>query len=77
MRVKDCKGSNCSHCVRRVWSHEYEPKNYHKIGMSHAYAHCDLHNKRVSEVKDCHEYARLNGQISIFFFDEEVQQDVR
>lgn len=75
MRVKDCKGANCSHCQRRTWSQEHQPKNYHTIGFSHAYAHCDLHGKRVSEVKDCSEYARLNGQISIF--DEEVQSDVQ
>lgn len=59
MRVKDCQDSNCSHCVRRVWSQ--------------GYTYCDLHDKRIPEVEDCHEYARLNGQISIF--DEENENE--
>ena len=66
MRVKDCKDSNCSHCQRRTWSQEYKPKNYHTIGFSHAYAWCNLHRKRVSEVKKCSEHTRLDGQINLF-----------
>lgn len=53
MRVKDCR--SCPHCQRRVWSDYYIPKNYHPIGMSHAYAYCDKHRKRVTEVKKCDE----------------------
>ena len=53
MRVKDCKG--CEFCVRRTWSQYYEPKNYHPIGFSHAYAYCKKHKKRVSWVKKCEE----------------------
>lgn len=58
MRVMDCENSHCPHCVRRAWSHEYEP--------AHAYKHCTYYDKRVAEVRNCYEYARLNGQISIF-----------
>ena len=53
MRVKDCR--SCPHCQRRVWSDYHIPKNYHPIGMSHAYAYCTKHRKRVSEVKKCDE----------------------
>lgn len=51
MRVKDCRG--CEFCQRRTWSQYHEPKNYHPIGFSHAYAYCTKHRKRVSEVKKC------------------------
>lgn len=51
MKVKDCK--KCPKCVRRVWSDYYVPRNYHPIGMSHAYAYCTLHKKRVLDVKKC------------------------
>jgi hypothetical protein len=53
MRVKDCE--KCEHCQRRVWSQYYEPNNYHPIGMSHAYAYCTKHQKRVRDVKKCDE----------------------
>ena len=69
MRVKDCKGSNCPHCVK------CRNGNTINIAPSRPYSLCNLHGKRVSKVKNCSEYARLNGQISIF--DEEVQSDVR
>ena len=55
MRVKDCK--NCEYCQRRTWSHTHEPKNFHTIGMTHAYAYCEKHRKRVSEVVRCEEGA--------------------
>lgn len=55
MRVKDCKG--CDYCVRRTWSQYYEPKNYHPIGFSHAYAYCKKHKQRVSAVRKCEEKA--------------------
>ena len=51
MRVKDCK--NCEHCQRRTWSQYHEPKNYHPIGFTHAYAYCKKHQSRVLEVKKC------------------------
>jgi hypothetical protein len=51
MKVKECKG--CCFCQRRTWSHEYKPRNFHMIGMTHAYAYCTKHQKRVSEVKRC------------------------
>lgn len=53
MKVKECK--KCPHCERRVWSSYYEPKNYHPIGMSHAYAYCKKHKKRVLHVRSCDE----------------------
>ena len=51
MRVKDCQ--NCPKCKRKVWSSYHVPLNYHPIGMSHAYAFCNLHKKRVRDVKKC------------------------
>ena len=51
MKVKLCKTCNCY--KRRVWSSFYKPKNYHEIGVSHAYAWCTKHNKRCLEVKRC------------------------
>jgi len=51
MRASDCK--KCPMYVRRVWSDYYVPKNYHPIGMSHAYAYCKLYKKRVLDVKKC------------------------
>lgn len=51
MKVKDCK--SCHHCQRRVWSQYYVPKDFHPIGMSHAYAYCAAYQKRVSAVKGC------------------------
>lgn len=38
MRVRDCR--KCKKYMRRVWSDYYIPRNYHPIGMSHAYAWC-------------------------------------
>ena len=51
MKVKDCK--KCPKCVRRTWKDYYVPRNYHPIGMTHAYAWCTLHKKRVRDVKNC------------------------
>lgn len=53
MKVKDCQ--DCKHCKRKVWSQYYKPNGYHAIGMSHAYAYCEKHKKRVLEVKQCKE----------------------
>lgn len=51
MKVSDCR--DCKHCKRICWSHSYQPLNYHAIGMSHAYAYCAKHEKRVLQVKNC------------------------
>ena len=51
MRVKDCE--KCPYKRRHVWTDYHIPKHYHPIGMSHAYAYCAFHKKRVSEVKKC------------------------
>ena len=61
MRVKDCR--KCMKCVRRVWSEYYVPRNYHPIGMSHAYAWCKRHRKRCREVRDCEVIPR--GQLEM------------
>ena len=53
MRVKDC--ANCTRCKRRTFSTYHVPKNYHPIGMTHAYAYCEKHRKRVAAVKKCEE----------------------
>ena len=54
MKVKDCKG--CKHCKRKVWSNYHMPRNYHAIGMSHAYAYCEKHRCRCLQIKKCTEY---------------------
>ena len=51
MRVRDCEG--CCYCRRKVWVQYYEPKNFHPIGFTHAYAYCEKHKKRVSQVRSC------------------------
>ena len=51
MKVKDCKG--CKFCQRQTFSTYHIPKNYHPIGMSHAYAYCSFHKRRVLDVKKC------------------------
>jgi len=58
MRVKDCE--KCKHCSRRSWVQYYKPKNYHAIGISHAYAYCGKHKKRVLEVKKCRDQEEEN-----------------
>lgn len=48
----------CDQCIyyrRKTYSHGYEPPNFHKIGMTHAYAYCEKHQKRCSEIKSCSE----------------------
>lgn len=60
MKVKDCE--KCNYCQRRVLTTYYKPKNYHAIGMSHAYAYCLKHNKRVSEVKKCDNDRRADDE---------------
>lgn len=56
MRVKDCE--RCTYCTRRTWSHYHKCRDYHPIGMTHAYAFCTKHDRRVSEVKKCDEYKK-------------------
>lgn len=51
MRVKDCQG--CIYCKRYVWSHSYKPKDYHAIGMSHAFHWCEKYGMRCLEVPIC------------------------
>lgn len=60
MKVKDC--TSCEHCSRRVWTQYYKPIGYHAIGMNHAYAYCEKHGKRVSEVKRCDDKIVLGGK---------------
>lgn len=66
MRVKDCE--RCRYKKRHVWSDYYIPKHYHPIGMSHAYAWCALHQKRVRDVKKCSKYCDAD---QVTMFDEE------
>ena len=61
MKVKDCKG--CASCQRRVYSTYHTPKNYHPIGMSHAYAYCTFHQKRVLDVKKCEKRKGDNNEL--------------
>jgi len=61
MRVRDCR--KCKKYMRRVWSDYYIPRNYHPIGMSHAYAWCKKHQKRCREVRECEVIPR--GQLEI------------
>lgn len=51
MRVRDCQ--KCQEYVRKVWSDYHIPRNYHPIGMSHAYGWCNKHKKRCLEVRRC------------------------
>lgn len=51
MRVKDCE--KCEYCQRRTYSTYYEPTNYHPIGMTHAFAYCSFHQRKVRDVKKC------------------------
>lgn len=44
-----------------VWSSYHIPQSYHAIGMSHAYAYCDKHDMRVSEVRGCKELETRGG----------------
>ena len=55
MNVKQCEA--CEHYRRITWTVPYQPKGYHKIGMTHAYGYCALHNKRCLNVKkgECQE----------------------
>ncbi len=53
MHVKDCE--KCEYCIRKVWSQVHMPKNYHAIGMSHAYHFCLKFNQRILSIKKCKE----------------------
>lgn len=61
MRVRDCQ--KCQEYVRKAWSDYHIPRNYHPIGMSHAYGWCNKHKKRCLEVRRC-EVIHI-GQISM------------
>lgn len=51
MKVKECE--SCLYFSRRIWTQYYESKNYHPIGMTHAYGYCTKYKKRCVEVKSC------------------------
>lgn len=51
MKVSNCK--SCPFFVYVRWTHAYQPKNYHAIGMSHVYGYCKKYEQRCSWVKKC------------------------
>ena len=51
MRVSYC--AKCQYYERKTWSNYHIPKNYHPIGISHAYGYCKLYCMRCSEIKPC------------------------
>ena len=51
MKVSKCE--KCQHYQRKVWSTYRKPKNYHAIGVSHAYAYCTKHKDRCLKIKHC------------------------
>ena len=51
MRVSVCE--KCPEYKRKTWTTTYTPANYHKIGVTHAYAYCMFYEKRCSEVRRC------------------------
>lgn len=63
MKVSRCE--KCKNFERRTWSHYYKPKNYHPIGMTHAFGFCNHYNERCSCVKKCNckenQYELLGG----------------
>ena len=60
MKVKSCKG--CPYLRRYVWTEYYEPKNYHAVGFSHAYAFCEKYGKRVLSIKMCNGNPKTDGK---------------
>ena len=60
MKVKQCE--RCEKYERRVWSQYYEPRNYHPIGMSHAYGYCKRYKIRCLLVKKCYKEVSKNGK---------------
>lgn len=52
MKVSDCE-KHCGQYQRKTWTRYYKPKNYHAIGMTHAYGFCKENNLRCAEVKKC------------------------
>ena len=51
MRVRDCE--QCSYYCRASWCEKYYPKNYHAIGMTHAYGYCKRFGKPCRRIKNC------------------------
>ena len=49
MKVSICR--KCRYFRERRWSHRYEPRDYHPIGMTHVYGYCAYMKKRCAEVK--------------------------
>ena len=50
MKVSVCR--KCRHFRERRWSHRYEPRDYHPIGMTHVYAYCALRKLRCADVNE-------------------------
>ena len=63
MRNSDCK--KCRYYSRRTWSHYYIPRDYHPIGMTHAYGYCMLHEKRVRDIRKCDNGGVPRGQLEL------------
>lgn len=59
MKVGTCK--KCKHFSRKVWTQYYVPKDYHPIGMNHAYAFCDKHQKRCLDIRGCKQIYEAEG----------------
>lgn len=73
MRVKYCR--RCPKYRRRVWSSYYRPRNYHPIGMSHAYAWCLYHEKRCREIRNCS--IAIGNQIAMDLMEMDKSANVR
>ena len=73
MKVSYCEKCKCYE--RRKWSDYYVPKNYHPIGMSHAYGYCRLLCMRCSEIKPyvCPKKRYADGMVvKSGIFDENI-----
>ena len=55
MKVSICE--KCPFYQRKTWSQRDKPKDYHAIGISHAYGYCKLFEKRCGDItkKSCNE----------------------
>lgn len=49
MKVSKCK--RCIYSIRKRYSTYHTPRNYHAIGISHAYYFCELLQKRCLDIK--------------------------
>ena len=57
MKISNCE--KCEYFRHRTWSTYYKPKDYHPIGISHAYGYCKLYENRCGNIKN----VRLNNGI--------------